>query len=186
MSANYVSDDLINYLLAAALHGARRTGEQNGRFCWNRHDGSPAELDPGNVRPTGQMLRDENVSSLEARQERSIQTDLPSTAFPTRTLTPLGQLRTGEILKAADYYEYQSSNHPGWWESDAREFLECLRALTWMTTPEYRRAQWGEPQHVRSYYRATPEPRGETPQGAPPGRAGLILDIGQAKHATAT
>ena len=177
MSANHVSNDLINFLIAAAIHCGRRMGNQTGKFCWSRRDGTLAELTQENVKRTGQMLRDENTSCLNSRHERGLEADEPSLNFPTQSIVPIGQIRTAEILKAADYYEYQSSQHPGWPESNAREFIECLRAATWMTMPEYRRARWGEPEHVRSYYRATPEPTGATISGTPAGRAGFIRDL---------
>ena len=177
MSASYASDDLINFLLAAAIYCGGGMGRQERGFCWNRRDGTPAELTPERAKRTGQMLRDENIACLEARRERGIEAETPSLTFRTERIVPIGQLRHAEILKAADYYEYQTSQHAGWWESDARQFIECLRAAAWMNLPEYRRARWGEPAHVRSYYQATPAPAGAASEGAAAGREGFIRDI---------
>ena len=173
MSANPVSDDLINFLLAAAMHCGRTLGNRTASFAWCRQDGTMAELTPDSVRTTGQMLREENVNSLLARHENPWKGEPPPMGFPTEHLIPIGQMRPGEVLKATDYYEYQTSRHQGWWESDAREFIECLRRATWMLMPEYRRARWGEPEHVRSYYRATPAPSSPPAEGTGPGREGF-------------
>ena len=174
MSANYASDDLINFLLASALYCGSQLGYRSSEpsFDWNRGDGRLETLTPGNVKATGQMLRDENLKSIMPRREGEDWTT-ETLEFKTERLKPVGQLRPPEILKAADYYEYQSSRHTGWWESDAREFIECLRKAAWMNLPEYRRARWGEPNHVRSYYRATPEPAGREETGTEHDRRGL-------------
>lgn len=162
MSTNFVSDDLINFLLAAAMSCGRRM-ETPGEpaFTWTRRNGDMEELTPDSVQRTGRMLREENVKAVVRHLERGDPlAEPPDTSFRTERLVPVGQPRPAEVMKAADYYEYQSSQHPGWAESDAREFIECLRAATWMGTPEYRRAAWGVPPHARSYYRAVPEPEG--------------------------
>ncbi|GHJ45862.1 hypothetical protein Cs7R123_32040 [Catellatospora sp. TT07R-123] len=46
------------------------------------------------------------------------------------------------VLKAVDCYEYQSCEHPGWRDSQAREFCDALRALAISRLPGYRRAPW--------------------------------------------
>ena len=166
MSAAYVSDDLINFMLAGALDMARRQLYPTRDFQWVSGEGYLASMTGDTVQSIGQMLRDENIRSLESRYQdiwRGLE-PMPR-EFPTRWLTPVGRLRPMEVIKACDYYEYQSSEHAGWWTSDAHSFVDCLRAATWRTTPEYQRANWGEPEHVRSYYRADPKPEGETARG---------------------
>lgn len=169
MSAHPVSNDMINFLLAAAMScGRRMESVRTASFTWSRKNGGLEELTPDSVQRTGQMLREENTRSVRQMLERAIPAPgMPNMTFPTTHLLPVGQPKLAEILKATDYYEYQSSRHPGWWESDAREFIECLRHAAWMNTPEYRRTVWGEPPHIRSYFRAEPEPENPV-AGNPP------------------
>ena len=184
MSAHHVSNDLINFLLAAAMQSGRHLKSvRTASFSWNRRNGKLETLNPENVQPTGQMLLEENAKSIAHRLERQIPPpEIPSLTFPTTRLVPTGQPRLAEILKAADYYEHNTSQHPGWWESDAREFIECLRRVTWMSTPEYHRAVWGEPAHVRSYYQATPAPEGPV-QSNPPTDWSRVRSMADLPHA---
>ena len=169
MSVQQVSNDMINFLLAAAMNfGRHMESVKKPSFTWNQRNGETVEITPDSVQRTGQILREENVRSVSQNLERQIPPpEMPSMTFPTTHLVPVGQPKLAEILKATDFYEYNSSNHLGWLESDAREFIECLRHAAWMSMSEYRRATWGEPPHVRSYFRATPEPEGPV-QSNPP------------------
>ena len=176
MSIQYVSDDLINFLMAAAMNCGRRLGSGGQtHFSWTRTSGALEDLAPDSVQRTGRMLREENVKSVQHQMERGYQgAEPPETAFGTTNLVPIGQPKLAEILKATDYYEYQTSQHPGWWESDAKEFITCLRQVAWMSTPEYRRTAWGEPPHVRSYFRATPEPGEPVQTNSPTDRSRVV------------
>jgi len=51
-----------------------------------------------------------------------------------------------QVLKAADCYEYQSCEHPGWPESRAHDVLTCVRKAAISTLPDYDAAEWGWPE----------------------------------------
>lgn len=47
------------------------------------------------------------------------------------------------VLKAVDCYEYQSCEHDGWHDSEARSFCEALRKRMIHALPGYDEAPWG-------------------------------------------
>ena len=53
-----------------------------------------------------------------------------------------GKVDPVQVLKAIDCLEYQSCDHPGWKDSEARKFLEALRAKATSQLPGYHEAQW--------------------------------------------
>ena len=120
---------------------------------WLKANGEVSILTPESSKQTGQMLKAENKASREYVYEYLHDPSrAPEPDFNWGNIKPIGEFRTGPILRAADYYEYQSSQHPNWWDSDARGFIECLRRVAWAMLPEYQRAPWGTPDHVRAFY----------------------------------
>ena len=153
MSAQQVEDELISFLLATAMYCGRHTNNGSPMYHWMKANGEVSVLTPTNSKETGQMLKQENNASREWAHELLIEPlNNPSSNFTCENIRPTGQFRAEAILKAADYCEYQSSQHPGLWNSDAKEFIDCLRRAAWMLLPEYREAPWGTPDHAESFY----------------------------------
>ncbi len=51
-------------------------------------------------------------------------------------------MSTAQVLKALDCYGYQSSEHPGWNDSEAHRFCDVLRRRYGATLPGYDDALW--------------------------------------------
>lgn len=130
MSAFIVSRAHICYLVTAALHRDFR--------CIEDYDQADA---------LGQMLWDENVKSVQARYASCSIEQLPGVAedeplaYGTHT-NSTRPIEPAQLLKACDCYDYQSCEHPGYDQSQAKELIEELRAMAWHKVPGYDAAQW--------------------------------------------
>jgi hypothetical protein len=96
----------------------------------------------------GQMLWSENLRSVQCRYEDTKPTELPGTddipLYDAHAPWPQ-PIDPVEVLKAADCYEYQSCEHPGWETSESRSFIMRLRQRAWQHLPGYDDAPWGAP-----------------------------------------
>jgi len=146
MSAYVVDRNHIRFLIAAATWTARR--ERSHGFSWYQ-GGHRHEMDERNEAEGGQMLWDENVASVERRYPGS-DYDLPGPidqcrAYGEHKMVPAFSPTPAQILKAADCYEYQSCEHPGWEASSAKGFIDSLRHSAWRLVEGYDDAPWGAP-----------------------------------------
>lgn len=87
----------------------------------------------GAERNIGQMLWDENFASVNYRYREN---ESAPVYAPTLTDEPLSPIA---VLKALDCYEYQSCEHPGWEESDARKLCDAIRGIIFTDHPD-----WGQ------------------------------------------
>ena len=97
-------------------------------------DSRRRELRIDNAGAVGQMLWAENVRSVNHRYAEDDWEAIyeHSTArWLAFRLTPV------EILVAIDGYEYQSCEHPGWGDSEARAYCESLRRHAISRLPGY-------------------------------------------------
>jgi len=97
----------------------------------------------------GQMLWDENRASVEHRYPDCEGNDLPGPVgcnftYGTHEIA-MGKPSYSpvEILKACHCLEYQSCEHPGWTESEARGVLADVREAQERLVPGYEEAEWG-------------------------------------------
>lgn len=128
MSAFVVNKSHINAMLQAAFRSGRRYGGSG--FKWE-HDGELQTLNENNADEIGQMLLDENIASVMYRYEDSTITDLPGSATADYLLPfqwhPMGKTPTAiEAIKLCHCYSYQSCEHPGWKQSNAKAFSDTL------------------------------------------------------------
>ena len=118
MSAFVVSKSHIDSLIAAAMVLRRDYLD----FC---------KLDE-----IGQMLWNENHKSVNSRYNEK--TAVPVYHYTGRPnhLTPV------EVLKAVACLEYQSCEHEGWGESQAKKWLAALSEAAISALPGYEAAAW--------------------------------------------
>lgn len=96
----------------------------------------------------GQMLLDECLASVRHRYPGETDDTLPGPepywGDPYRY--PIGLLQRCpepvEALKLLACYEYQSCEHSGWWESEARAFCEAMRRQIIPRLDGYEEAPW--------------------------------------------
>jgi len=93
----------------------------------------------------GAMLMRENIASVAYRYQDSA--DLPgpiSTPDPEAYTfsRPARALSAVEAIKAANCYEYQSCEHPGWETSQAKRWIDKLRNVAINNLPGYADAAW--------------------------------------------
>ena len=149
MSAYIVDRETIQYLVQSGLEAAFQH-HQGHKMRWY-HDGESHWLDDRNASDVGQMLWDENIASVAYRYSDSRHEGLPGPANESGYVyfhedTTVGYIwKPAQILKATDCYEYQSCEHPGWWSSSAKAFIDVLRKLAWTRVAGYEDAQWGHP-----------------------------------------
>lgn len=122
MSAFVVCEEHIHALLYAAIHFDR----YHGRDRMEKAD------------KIGQMLLNENCRSVAARYRGADDSYFGRYQYrkPVKVPTIIG------ALKAIDCLEYQSCEHDGWNESEAKRFLEDLRKTLISTLPGYEDAPW--------------------------------------------
>ena len=88
------------------------------------------------------MLWVENLASLAYRYPDSPPEEWGFEKYthrhnPNRHPTPI------QTIKACDCLDYQSCEHPEWPASEAKAFLDALRAMAWTRLPGYEDAEWG-------------------------------------------
>ena len=150
MSAYIVDRETIQYLMQSGLEAGFR--HNKGRRMRWYHDRESYWLDDRNATEVGQMLWEENIKSVAYRYRDTAHLGLPGPADETTYIYFHEDATVGyrwspaQILKAADCYEHQSCEHPGWESSSAKAFIDVLRKLAWTRVPGYEEAEWGHPQ----------------------------------------
>ena len=141
MSAWMVSKRHVDYLLSAALrygkvHPLRwylpATTETPQPYEERRR-----ELAPENASSVGAMLWTENRVSVNHRYNQK--GGLQSYRFARYP----GDVDPVVVLKSIRCYVYQSCEHPGWEQSEARAFCDALTLACFDKLPGYDAAPWG-------------------------------------------
>ncbi len=136
MSAFILGTDHIDYLVSAAVgagiggHGLYWDGE---RVEWHNAD------------RVGAALLRENIASVSFRyapHDGGLPGPVPNPVPEDYGYQPFLRVETAQVLKAIDCYEYQSCEHPGWKDSEARRFCDVLRRRYSATMPGYDDALW--------------------------------------------
>lgn len=148
MSAFVVDKVHIDALVDAAMSRSGRSWPLS--WYWAKAPMQRFDLDYSNADAVGSMLWAENVRSVQRRYPDTIDSgEYPGPAdFATveiltyrfECLAP--HLSPVEALKALACYEYQSCEHDGWADSQARAFCDALRHDLINRLPGYAEAQW--------------------------------------------
>lgn len=143
MSAYFVSEKHIQYL----IEGGLRLNKY--REAWYSHgtkEESPrcmGRLTHDNASEVGQMLWQECWNSVHYRYPSDTNQDVSSEACPVYVHKPIiGEIDPMQVIKLAHSYDYQSCEHPGWYDSSARCFTEWLVRQAIYRMPEYDTAEW--------------------------------------------
>jgi len=140
MSAFILPDSHIRFIINAAMHL-----DLHDRVKWYTHGTATypphrlGELHDGTAERVGAMLIAENYESFNARyQEKG--------GDPHPYVHRFAQLPFAfdpvQLLRALDCYEYQTCEHDGWYESEARAFCEAVRLKAISVLPGYEKAEW--------------------------------------------
>jgi hypothetical protein len=124
----------IDVLIDIAQHYGLTPGLSK-RMRWHRN-GVPTELSDRSYTDLGRILLAENATSVAYRYGEAIDPCALTYFYrPTHhTFTPAA------ALQAVACYEHQTAGHPGWLESEARNFCLALRetivarAIPWRTS----------------------------------------------------
>lgn len=138
MSAFILGPDHIDYLVSAAVHA----GIYHGGFGIYWHG---ERVEWHNADAVGAALLRENIASVSFRYEShrgDLPGPIPSPAPEDYEYRPFLSVTTAQVLKALDCYEYQSCEHQGWNDSEARRFCDVLRRRYAATVPGYEDALW--------------------------------------------
>lgn len=153
MSAWIVSDKHISYLVSAAI-----AYSENFPLSWFTY--GTAENAPVRI---GELLPREPYDDMEREMNRRNQVLSPNqigqllwnenyrsvnSRYHDKDLTPVYSFKKEEVdpvitLKLIVCYEYQSCEHPGWYDSEARQFCSALKSATINAIPGYVSAPWG-------------------------------------------
>jgi hypothetical protein len=153
MSAYIVDKNHIVYLVQAAMQNAGGHASY-GPMHWyfgnpTQHDAIPSG-DYIKAAEVANMLWRENIASVSYRYPE----DKTSATLPgpvdreeiTERDFILGRIiRPVQVLKSCQCFDYQSCEHPGWKASEARAFIEALKARAINSLPGYEEAEWGAP-----------------------------------------
>ena len=107
--------------------------------------------DAARAHAVGRMLWTENLASVMARYPRDGNGQRPTAQqgfrdehVTTYRFRPIpGVICPVVVLKNIECYEYQSSEHHGWRDSEAKQFCEALRGATISRLPGFHDAPWG-------------------------------------------
>ena len=109
-----------------------------------------------------QMLWDENIKSVKARYPGSGD-DLPGPIGEDFKITKRDFSKAAfrkfdpvQVLKACDCYVYQSCEHNGWLDSEARAFIDVLIHRTIGHLQGYEDAIWGAPKPMAGVINLSP------------------------------
>lgn len=139
MSAFILGTDHIDYLVSAAVEA----GIHQGGFgiYW---DGQRVEWHNADV--VGAALLRENIASVSYRYQDfgtgNLPGPIPNPVPKDYVFLPFLRVEPAQVVKAIDCYEYQSCEHPGWNDSEARRFCDVLRRRYCATMPGYDDALW--------------------------------------------
>ena len=140
MSAYIVDEAHINYLVEAAVDWF----PVDATFSYF-HDGERHSFHNNNRETLGQMLWNENITSVAHRYNEDYKDTIPAHVFRYKRTTTPGTPDPIQVLKSIKCYEYQSCEHPGWKESASLAFCESLRMKAIQALPGYEDADWGYP-----------------------------------------
>ncbi len=95
-------------------------------------------------RRLGGLLIAENVESVCGRYEDAADMipDFALTEYEAGPICANPEPKPVEVLKAISCYEYQSCEHDGWKESEAKVFCDALRRAVIAGMPGYENAPW--------------------------------------------
>ena len=148
MSAFVVGREHIRFLVSAA-RSSRIVRYSKFSYYWSgklhelpRHDRDAASK-------VGQLLWNENILSVQGRYPDCVgkPENMPGPVDEifiyahSRDWNESG-LEPIQVLKACNCYEYQSCEHDGWETSEAKAFIDALRAAAVRALPGYDDAQW--------------------------------------------
>ncbi len=141
MSAFLCGDEHIRVLVLAGLQSAEH---RMGGFSWySFEDGEPVaeRLDFDSIDETAQMLRRENLRSLNSRYGDPVPTATETLVtsgdvIRTRRLDPVS------VLKALACYEYQSCESSDWPDTRAAAYCRTLAGALIRQLPGYDDAPW--------------------------------------------
>jgi hypothetical protein len=162
VSAFIVTKATIDYLVSAGLHQGIH------RLCWHDSDPGPECYLEGQAIPSGSV-----AWSLEHRRELTMETAgrVGAMLWAENTCSVNWRYAESELegpyvfdrraqtvdpvwtLKLLDCYEYQSCEHPGWEDSEARRFCDALRHDAIGRLPGYEAAPWDLPEGVALFGR---------------------------------
>ncbi len=92
----------------------------------------------------GQMLWSENWKSVSFRYPDAKCYGAEPPEYGRHDMNGTGEVTPERTLRACDCYEYQSCEHPGFYESEAFAFVYALRAAAWNALPGYQAlSEWG-------------------------------------------
>lgn len=139
MSAFILGTDHIDYLVSAAVDAG--THQSGFGIYW---DGERVEWHNADV--VGAALLRENIASVSHRYADngtgSLPGPIPNPVPEDYVYLPFLKVDAAQVLKALDCYEYQSCEHPGWNDSEARRFCDVLRRRYASKMPGYEEALW--------------------------------------------
>lgn len=139
MSAFIVGTDHIDYLVAAAIDTSGRLGGFGVYWAGERIASHTADV-------VGAALLAENIASVSYRYADegtgNLPGPIPNPVPADYVYRPFLQVDAAQVLKAIDCYEYQSCEHPGWHDAEARRFCDTLRRRYAATMPGYDDALW--------------------------------------------
>jgi hypothetical protein len=149
MSAYVVDPAHIDVMLSVAVNGPREVFGLRWTAPYTYellNDGiHTGPVDRASADLAGRALLAECIASVSHRYPDT--DDLPG-PIPTPDpgqyeWTDFGRLLTPvQALCAIDGYEYQSCEHPGWWESGANHFCHRFRKALTHCLPGYEAAEW--------------------------------------------
>lgn len=155
MSAYIVDKNHIVYLVEAASSRALG-GAHAGWMSWNGYGHSREyrrEALDGTYEQAAKvatMLWQENAKSIEARYPKD-KIDLVDYEIAPADFRRVPQsVMPLQVLKSISCLEYQSCEHEGWANSEAREFLRALTKRAISSLPGYDDAKWGAPEPYRN------------------------------------
>lgn len=141
MRAFIVGTDHIDFLITAA-------NAWDVRWYFKPSNGGPTMHGSalGDLDTLGMRLLAENAASVSHRyahcDDLSADETGETAAFYRHRFVPLTALDPVHVLKAAQCYEYQSCEHPGWADSEACAFVEALKATAINRLPGIAAAPW--------------------------------------------
>jgi hypothetical protein len=139
MSAFIVGTDHIDCLVSAALDaGMHQSGFgiywDGERVEWHNADSVGAALLRENIASVSHRYADHGTDNLPG--------PIPNPIPEDYIYQPCLKVDAAQVLKAIDCYEYQSCEHPGWNDSEARRFCGVLRRRYSAMMPGYDDALW--------------------------------------------
>jgi hypothetical protein len=134
MSAWIVSKQHIDAMVTAGLPAPGKSPVVR----WSDPDQAEVckELSKENADGVGRMLWQENRQSVNYRYGEDNPVD-PIYGYEPERHSPL------TVLKLIECYEYQSCEHPGWENGEARKFCQALRVKAVQDLPGYDAEPWG-------------------------------------------